>query len=85
MSKRPLTPGYIFFYILFSADTWRILTGVVLALLLAPSLVASRELSQAGEWVLWLMVAGVGYGFSGRPAKKFAAFLRRKVTELAQK
>ena len=79
MKKHPLTPAYIFFYLLFSPDTWRILTGVLMATLLVPSLTAARELSPAGKGMVWIMVAGIGYGFSGMPAKKLAAFLRRKI------
>ncbi len=79
MKKRPLTPAYIFFYILFSPDTWRILSAAVLAFLLAPALTATRELNRPAQWVVYAMVAGIGYGLSGLPARKLAAFLRRRV------
>lgn len=79
MAKRPITPGYIFFYILFSPDTYRLLTAVLLAWLLAPHLVASREMSPLAGVVVWIMVGGIGYGFSGRPARGIADFLRRKI------
>ena len=79
MTKRPITPGYVFFYLLFSPDSWRILTGVVLACLLAPHIIATREMNVMAKVVMWIMVGGIGYGFSGMPAKKFAAFLRRKI------
>jgi hypothetical protein len=85
VKKHPLTPGYIFFYLLFSPDTWRVLTGVVMSLLIVPSLSAGRELSSAGKWMVWIMVAGIGYGFSGLPAKKFSAFLRKKVMQLTSR
>ena len=79
MTKRPITPGYVFFYLLFSPDTWRILTGVVLACLLAPPIIATREMNTMAKVVMWIMVGGIGYGFSGMPAKKFSAFLRRRI------
>ena len=79
MAKHPVTPGYIFFYILFSPDTWRILAGIALAALLAPSLIATREMGPAGSWMVSIMVAGIGYGASAWPAKKFAGFLRQRI------
>lgn len=79
MTKRPITPAYIVFYILFSPDTYRVLAAVVLAWLLAPPLIASREMSPVAGVVVWIMVAGIGYGFSGLPARSIAKFLRRKI------
>ncbi len=37
-NKRKITIGYIFFYILFSVDTWRILVGILISTALAPQL-----------------------------------------------
>ena len=66
-SKRPLTPAYILFYILFWPDTWRLLAGLLLALLFTP-LILPEDLGTAGHAMLYVMVAAMGWAMSGRPA-----------------
>ena len=65
--KRPLTPAYIIFYILFWPDTWRILTGLVLSLLVTPYILPA-EMSMAGRAMLYVMVAAIGWALSSKPA-----------------
>ncbi len=79
MSKRPPTPAYVVFYILFSPDTWRILIGTGLAFLLAPKIIAPRELSPAGEVMVWVMIITIGWAVSAIPGKKIAEFFKRLV------
>lgn len=68
MRNKPLTPGYVFFYILFWPDTWRILIGIAAACLLAPRLVYP-DLGTLGTGIIYVMLASIGYAFSSLPAR----------------
>ncbi|MFZ3044554.1 MAG: hypothetical protein WA151_01460 [Desulfatirhabdiaceae bacterium] len=68
LHKRPLTPGYILFYILFSPEIWRILIGILAAWLLAPVIV-SPDMAQSARVMLWIMIAVIGYTICGVPAR----------------
>jgi hypothetical protein len=59
---------YIIFYLLFSPDTWRILIGLVSAILIAPRAAAGYGL--AAQTVVWLMILALGYVLSA-PVGKF--------------
>jgi hypothetical protein len=76
LRKRPLTPGYIFFYILFLPDTWQILIGLVAAGFLAPAL-RPPEMGSAGKVVLFVMVATIGYAATGRIARGITRQLKK--------
>jgi hypothetical protein len=76
LSKRPLTPVYVIFYILFSPDAWRILIGIGLAFLLAPQIIQSRGLNPAGQVMVWVMIITTGWAVSAIPGKKIAEFLK---------
>lgn len=65
--KRPLTPAYVIFFILFWPDTWRILTGVLMALLITPYILPA-DLGLGGSAMLYVMIAAIGWALSGRPA-----------------
>ncbi len=65
--KRPLTPAYIIFYILFWPDTWRMLTGLLLSLLFTPHILPA-DMGMPGRAMLYVMVAAIGWALSGRPA-----------------
>ena len=84
MSKRPLTFSYLFFYLLFSPDTWRILFGFVGAVVLGPLLTQGRNLSQTGEVVVWLMIMAIGWSVTAWPAKKIAGALQRAVKRASE-
>lgn len=68
LKKRPITPTYIVFYLLFFPDTWRILAGIVVAVLLVPK-IAPADLAPAGRAMLHVMVAGIGWAVTARPAR----------------
>lgn len=78
MAKRPKTPGFIFFYILFSPETWRILSGGILAVLLAPS-IAPKELAGAGLWLFYIMLATIGYSVTAIPARALSRLIKKLV------
>ena len=84
MQNRRLTFSYLFFYLLFSDDTWRIVTGFVCAVLLGPMITEGRDLSQSAEVVVWLMIMAIGWSISGWPAKKITAHLKRGVSKAAR-
>lgn len=83
MRKNNLTVSYIFFYLLFSDDTWRIAAGFACALFLGPLLTQGRNLSQAGEAMVWLMILAIGWSVTAWPAKKITGALRRVVKRAA--
>lgn len=82
--KRKITPGYLFFYLLFSADSWRILCGVVVAIWLTPHLATGRELSPAAQGVLAFMLVAIGWWVTAWPMEKWTAFLRRRMRSLPE-
>jgi hypothetical protein len=63
LRKRPLTFGYVAFYILFWPDTWQIAIGLLTTWLLTPR-IAPPDLGFWGTLLLYLMVAGIGYAAS---------------------
>jgi hypothetical protein len=78
-NKRKITPGYIFFYILFSIDTWRILIGVSISAIFTPQLLKSNKLFMSGEVMLYIMLAAMGWAIASYPATKIALFIRKKL------
>jgi hypothetical protein len=76
--KKKWTPGYVFFYILFWPDTWRILIGFAAACLLAPRFVYS-DLGTWGTGMIYVMVASIGYAFSSSPARWISDRLKKQI------
>ena len=79
MQKRRLNVAYVFFFLLFSDDTWRIAAGFVCAIYLGPLITQGRNLSQGGEVMVWLMILAIGWSVTAWPAKKITAALKRTV------
>ena len=79
MRKRPISVSYIFFYLLFSDDTWRIAAGFVCAVFLGPLVTQGRNLSRGGEVMVWLMIMAIGWSVTAWPAKKITGVLQRAV------
>ena len=78
MAKRPVTPAYVIFYILFSPDTWRIVMGIIFAVLLVPHIV-KPDMTMPARGVLYIMVATIGYAGSGLPARGITKLLKRLI------
>lgn len=78
LRKRPLTTSYIIFYILFSPDTWRILIGVAVAVLLAPRIIQSDH-GMLGTGAIYVMLASIGYAFSILPGRWISNTLKKLV------
>ncbi len=80
LAKRPITPAYVVFYILFSSDTWRIVMGIILAVLLVPHIV-KPEMASTARGLVYIMVATIGYAASGMPASGITKILKRLILE----
>lgn len=78
MAKRPVTPAYVVFYVLFSPDTWRIVMGIILAFLLVPH-IAKSDMTVIARGILYVMVATIGYAASGVPAGGITKILKRMI------
>ncbi len=74
--KRPITPGYVFFYILFLPDTWQILIGVLAAVFVAPT-VLSSEMETPARVMVYLMLATIGYAASRGPARGLTRMIKK--------
>jgi hypothetical protein len=78
MHKRPFTPTYIFFHLLFWPDTWRIVIGLAVALILTPNLIKTdSNLIESG--MIAIMLAAIGYAVSVKPAQIISIKLRRLI------
>lgn len=78
MKKRRLTPGYIFFYILFSPDAWRVLIGLIASYLVTP-LIAPPAMKQGAVMLLYIMMATIGYAVSALPSRGIARVLKKLI------
>ncbi|MFZ7126906.1 MAG: hypothetical protein ACOWWM_12205 [Desulfobacterales bacterium] len=80
MPKQKITPFYVFFYILFSPDTYRILTGILLGIVFMPRLLP-QDTTIFGRYVLFIMLVGIGWAVSGIPARWIARKLQSLITK----
>lgn len=67
---------YIFFYLLFSPDTWRILIGLLAALLIGPRATAGGNYGPGGQTIIWLMILVIFYVLSAPVGR----FISRRLT-----
>lgn len=74
--KRPLTPSYVLFYILFLPDTWQVLIGVLAAYLITPSIL-SPEMTLPARAMIYIMMATIGYAASKVPARGITRMLKK--------
>lgn len=78
VNKRPLTPGYLFFYLIFWPDTYRILIGLSVAFFLAPRIMPPDQ-GWFGLVMMHIMLACMGYAASGKPARSISHKLKKMV------
>ena len=76
LQKRPLTPTYLFFYILFWPDTWQIAIGLLAAWLLPPFFMPP-DASLFKTVMVFIMMGCIGYAVSGVPARAISRLLRK--------
>ena len=76
MPERPKTPTYFVFFILFHPDTWRILFGFCVSILLTPR-IAPPDLAIPGRVMLYVMLAAMGWAIFGKPAAWITGGLKK--------
>ena len=76
MKKRKITLPYIVFYILFFPDTYRILIGILAAWFLTPYVVETRPMPREGAFVVWIMIATIGYAMSTRIGNSISEWMK---------
>lgn len=79
MKKRKITLSYIFFYILFLPDTYRIIIGIIAAWLLAPYVVEASQTIERGAFMIWIMIAAIGYSVSAPVGKIVSEWMKKIV------
>lgn len=78
LARKAIRPAYVFFYILFLPDTWRVLMGAGVAYLLVPTILPP-DIDLAGRMVIYIMCATIGYAVSGIPGNAISRLLKRLV------
>ncbi|MCD6584496.1 MAG: hypothetical protein J7K96_01920 [Desulfobacteraceae bacterium] len=78
MEKRPVTPSYIVFYILFSPDTWRILFGIIFSAFLTP-LAVTPEMGAGARALIYIMIATIGYAAFGIPGRWISKMFKQLI------
>lgn len=74
--QKNLTPTYLFFFILFWPDTWRIAFGLLAAGVLPP-LIMPPDLGWFGTGMFHFMIACIGYSAAAAPARGISRLLRK--------
>ncbi|MFO7839646.1 MAG: hypothetical protein R6X08_09135 [Desulfosalsimonadaceae bacterium] len=80
MGKRPVTPRYLAFYILFLPDTWQAAMGLLFALLLRPY-ATSPEMELFKRILIFVMLATIGYTITRIPARWITRKLKQLILE----
>lgn len=73
--KKRMTPAYLLFYLLLSEDTWRIVIGVTLAVILAPYLLP-LDRTGMGRYVMFITAVVIGWAVSRVPSQWIVRQLR---------
>jgi hypothetical protein len=76
--KRPITPTYIVFYILFLPDSWQVLMGLLFALLLKRFAI-SPDMAGLSKAIIFIMLATIGYTITRLPAKWITGRLKKLI------
>jgi len=67
---------YVFFYLIFSPETWRALIGLLATLIISPMVTTGSNYNPLGRTVLWLMILVIFYVLSAPVGK----FISRQLT-----
>ena len=78
LNKRPLTPGYIIFFVLFLPDTWQAAIGLLAAYFLTP-MVLRPEMGVPTKVLIYIMIATIGYAASRGPARGITGWLKKRI------
>lgn len=76
MKKRKITLSYFIFYILFLPDTYRIIIGILAAWFFTPYVVETRPMPREGGFVIWVMIATIGYAISTRIGNSISDWMK---------
>ncbi|MCF8066964.1 MAG: hypothetical protein K9L30_00105 [Desulfobacterales bacterium] len=79
MTERKKTPLFIFFYLLFSPDTWRGVLGILIVVIAGPLLSKNLDLPLPGSIVFWFMIGVIGWWVTEAPANFIAGFLKKRI------
>ena len=80
LPKRPITPAYVMFYLLFLPDFWRILIGVIVAAVVFP-IVVKPDMGPGAKAMIFIMLATIGYAVSSKPARWITSQLKRLIID----
>jgi len=80
LGKRPVTPTYIVFYILFLPDSWQILMGLVFTWLLLP-VVLTPDMTGFSKVLIFIMLLTIGYTITRKPARWITRQLKKFILE----
>lgn len=78
MSKRPITAGYLIFYVLFLPDSWQALMGLIAAYLAVP-MVTTPEDGTSKIVLVFIMLATIGYAATRPIAKGITRMLKKLI------
>ncbi len=78
LGKRPVTPTYIVFYILFLPDSWQVLMGLGLAWF-AKRYATTPEMSGFSKIIIFIMLLTIGYTITRKPAFWVTRKLKKRV------
>ncbi len=78
MARQKITPLNVLTHILVTPDTYRVMAGVLLGVLLMPSLIPEQT-TVLGRYVLFIMLVCIGWAVSAVPARWIARKLQEMV------
>ena len=80
LQKRPLTPGYVFFYLIFLPDTWQILIALIAAVTVTPHIL-TPDVGPVGTAIVQVMIAGNVYAITGPIGRRISRFLQKRIVQ----
>jgi hypothetical protein len=76
MARRPITPVYVLFYIMFLPDAWQALFGVIGSCLISPQIIPA-DFNPGGKIMAFFMIATIIYA-AARPVGKWVSNSMKK-------
>lgn len=76
MARRPITPAYVLFYILFLPDTWQALFGIIGSYLISSRMIPA-DLNKGGKVMAFLMIGTIIFAAS-KPVGKWVSNSMKK-------
>lgn len=79
MKKRKITLSYIFFYVLFLPDTYRLIIGFLAAWIFAPLVIESKQMPRESGFLVWIMIVTIGYAVSTRIGNTISDWMKNMI------